>query len=40
MLNNIGTRTIETDRLILRNFDYKDVDDMLKYWANCIFPCR
>lgn len=33
MLNNIGTKTIETDRLILRKFIYKDNADMRKNWA-------
>ncbi len=32
MLNHIGTRTIETERLILRQFAYSDDDTMLKYW--------
>ena len=32
MLNHIGTQTIETDRLILRQFKYSDDDAMLKYW--------
>ncbi|WP_220095177.1 GNAT family N-acetyltransferase [Bacillus sp. 03113] len=31
---NVGTETIETDRLILRRFTLKDADDMLKNWIN------
>ncbi len=33
MLTHIGSNTIETDRLILRKFEYTDDDDMLKYWV-------
>lgn len=33
MLNNIGTESIQTSRLILRRFTYKDDNDMLKYWV-------
>lgn len=33
MLTHIGTQTIETERLILRRFEYADDDAMLKYWA-------
>lgn len=33
MLKNIGTKTIETERLILRRFEYADADAMLKNWA-------
>lgn len=32
MINHIGTQTIETERLILRRFEYTDDDAMLKYW--------
>lgn len=32
MLTHIGTVTIETERLILRRFNYADDDAMLKYW--------
>lgn len=32
MLNNVGTCTIETERLLLRRFSYSDCKDMLKYW--------
>lgn len=32
MLNHIGTQLIETDRLILRCFDYADNVSMLKNW--------
>ena len=33
MLTHIGTNTIETDRLILRRFQYLDNEAMLKYWV-------
>ena len=33
MLTHIGTNTIETERLILRRFEYTDDDAMLKYWV-------
>lgn len=33
MLTNIGTNTIETERLILRRFEYTDDEAMLKYWV-------
>ena len=32
MLTNIGTSTIETERLVLRRFKYSDDDTMLKNW--------
>ena len=32
MLNHIGTQIIETERLILRPFNYEDDETMLKYW--------
>lgn len=32
MLTHNGTKTIETERLILRRFEYKDDTAMLKYW--------
>lgn len=32
MLTHIGTTTIETERLLLRRFEYTDDDAMLKYW--------
>lgn len=32
MLTHIGTNTIETDRLVLRKFEYSDDDAMLKNW--------
>lgn len=32
MLTHNGTKTIETDRLILRRFEYTDDTAMLKYW--------
>lgn len=34
MLTHIGTRTVETERLTLRKFDYADDDDMLRYWIS------
>lgn len=33
MLTHIGTKTIETKRLILRKFEYSDDEAMLKYWV-------
>lgn len=32
MLNHIGTQLIETERLILRRFDYADNVSMFKNW--------
>ena len=32
MITNIGTNKIETERLILRRFEYTDDDAMLRYW--------
>ena len=32
MLTHVGTQTIETKRLILRQFQYSDSDSMLKNW--------
>jgi ribosomal-protein-alanine N-acetyltransferase len=32
MLTHKGTNTIETERLILRRFEYTDDEAMLKYW--------
>ena len=32
MITHIGTNTIETERLILRRFEYTDDEAMLKYW--------
>ena len=34
MLNNVGTKEIVTDRLILRRFNHNDADDMLRYWVS------
>lgn len=34
MLTHIGTRQIETERLVLRKFQYTDDEDMLKYWVS------
>ena len=33
-MNNIGTQNIETNRLLLRKFEYSDADDMLTLWAS------
>ncbi|MEE0858041.1 MAG: GNAT family protein [Acutalibacteraceae bacterium] len=33
MLTHVGTNTIETERLILRRFEYTDDEAMLKYWV-------
>ncbi len=33
-MKHLGTRTIETDRLILRRFTLEDADDMYRNWAN------
>lgn len=34
MLNNVGTKTIETDRMILRRFEYTDNLSMRKNWIS------
>lgn len=34
MLNNVGTKTIETDRMILRRFEYTDNLSMQKNWIS------
>lgn len=34
MVKNVGTVTIETERLILRRFTLQDADDMYKKWIN------
>ena len=34
MLTHIGTNTIETERLILRRFEYTDNEAMRKYWMS------
>lgn len=34
MLTHNGTKQIETERLILRKFEYSDDDAMLKYWIS------
>ena len=34
MLNNAGTQTIETQRLVLRKFEFPDGEAMLKYWVS------
>lgn len=33
-MNNIGTQSIETNRLVLRKFEYSDAEDMLNLWAS------
>lgn len=33
MLTHVGTNTIETERLILRKFEYTDDEAMLKHWV-------
>ena len=32
MLTHIGTNTIETERLMLRRFEYSDNEAMRRYW--------
>lgn len=34
MLTHIGTQTINTDRLLLRRFEFADAYNMFKNWAN------
>ncbi len=34
VLHHLGTRLIETDRLILRKFEFADAKDMFDNWAN------
>ncbi|MGN0355779.1 MAG: hypothetical protein ACI4EI_12015 [Muricoprocola sp.] len=34
MLTHLGTKTIETERLILRRFEYSDNESMRKYWIS------
>lgn len=34
MLKHIGTQNIDTERLILRQFQYTDDNDMLAYWIS------
>ena len=33
-MDNIGTQNIETNRLLLRKFEYSDAYDMLTFWAS------
>lgn len=33
-MKNLGTKTIETKRLILRKFSLSDAEDMYKNWAS------
>ena len=32
MVTHTGTRTIVTERLLLRRFEYSDIDSMLRNW--------
>ena len=32
MLTHMGTQMIETQRLILRRFEYSDIDSMIRNW--------
>lgn len=34
MLTHIGTTDIQTDRLILRRFEYTDIDSMMRNWVS------
>lgn len=34
MLTHVGTKPIETERLIMRRFEYTDNEDMLKNWVS------
>jgi ribosomal-protein-alanine N-acetyltransferase len=34
VLTHVGTRLIETERLILRKFEYTDDENMIKYWIS------
>lgn len=34
MLHHIGTENINTDRLILRKFNFEDCNDMIEYWVS------
>lgn len=34
MLKDIGTQTIETERLLLRRFEYCDTESVFKNWAS------
>lgn len=34
MLTHLGTRNIETERLLLREFEYSDNESMRKYWIS------
>lgn len=39
-LNSIGTKTIETERLILRKFEITDAQNMFDNWANDCEVCK
>ncbi|CEI72503.1 Hypothetical protein FRIFI_0963 [Romboutsia hominis] len=34
MLKHIGTKIINTDRLVLRKYEINDADDMFRNWAS------
>ncbi len=40
MINNIGTKTIMSERLVLRQFSMSDVQDMFDNWANSSEVCK
>ena len=40
MLNHVGTRQLETSRLILRRFEMTDAEDMYKNWVTDPEVCR
>lgn len=33
-MNSLGTVTIDTERLLLRRFEYSDAKDMLELWVS------
>ncbi len=39
-MNNIGTKTIETERLILRKLEIADAQNMFNNWANDSEVCK
>lgn len=39
-LQHMGTKSIETVRLLLRRFDVQDADDMFKNWASDADVCK
>jgi ribosomal-protein-alanine N-acetyltransferase len=40
VIHHLGTKTIETERLILRRFVIEDAENMFKNWANDSDVCR